>query len=273
MNCKEAKHIDIVKFLAKNGIVPDLIQGVNHWYKSPLRNEKNPSFKVNSYKNLWFDFGLGDGGDIIKLVSLVFHVDYTNALKLLSKDYDPHVNEKRVEDSKVLITDIRVISSFQLVSYIKSRKLNPEIVKEYCQEVSFTLKSKSFYSLGFENNSKGFELRCKYFKGSSSPKDITLIKNNSDKLLVFEGFIDFLSWFSCRLFFTGQHDYLILNTLSFLNKSKLIIKNYREVLLFLDNDNAGKRATSELMGLINCIDMSKNYSEFKDLNDFLINGD
>jgi hypothetical protein len=50
-----------------------------------------------------------------------------------------------------------------------------------------------------------------------------------------------------------------------------LIKEYDEVLLFLDNDEAGKKATAELIGsgLSKCIDMSTGYSEFKDLNDSL----
>ena len=166
----------------------------------------------------------------------------------------------------------RQISSIQLINYLESRKLKLQLAKEYCKEVSFKLNDKNFYAIGFQNESKGYELRCKYFKGSCSPKDVTLIKNNAEKLLLFEGFIDFLSWFSCKLFFTGNHDYLILNTLSFLNKSKTVIKGYTEVLLFLDNDEAGNKATAELIGagLSKCIDMSKGYSEFKDLNDSLV---
>jgi hypothetical protein len=273
MNCNEAKKIDIISFLAKNGINPDYNQGVNYWYKSPLRDENNPSFKVNSYKNLWFDFGIGDGGDIIKLTSLLFKVDSSNALKILSVNhYSSHQKGLYEADSKVLITNVKEISNIQLINYLESRKLNLKLAKEYCKEVSFILNDKNFYALGFQNDSKGYELRCKYFKGSSSPKDVTLIKNNADKLLLFEGFIDFLSWFSCKQFFTGcNHDYLILNTLSFLNKSKTLIKEYNEVLLFLDNDEAGKKATAELIGagLSKCIDMSKGYSEFKDLNDSL----
>ena len=272
MNCNEAKRIDIISFLAKNGINPDYNQGVNYWYKSPLRNENNPSFKVNSYKNLWFDFGIGDGGDIIKLTSLLFKTDSSAALKILSANhYSSHQKDLNNVDSKVLITNVKEISNIQLINYLESRKLNLKLAKEYCKEVSFILNDKNFYALGFQNDSKGYELRCKYFKGSSSPKDVTLIKNNADKLLLFEGFIDFLSWFSCKQFFTGNHDYLILNTLSFLNKSKALIKEYNEVLLFLDNDEAGNKATAELIGagLSTCIDMSKGYSEFKDLNDSL----
>ena len=273
MNCNEAKRIDIISFLARNGINPDYNQGVNYWYKSPLRDEKNPSFKVNSFKNLWFDFGIGDGGDIIKLTSLLFKVDSSNALKILSNNnYSTHQNVLNNEDSKVLITNVKEISSIQLINYLESRKLKLQLAKEYCKEVSFKLNNKNFYAIGFQNESKGYELRCKYFKGSCSPKDVTLIKNNADKLLLFEGFIDFLSWFSCKQFFTGNHDYLILNTLSFLNKSKALIKEYNEVLLFLDNDEAGNKATAELIGasLSKCIDMSKGYSEFKDLNDSLV---
>ncbi|MGA1977463.1 MAG: toprim domain-containing protein [Bacteroidales bacterium] len=274
MNCNEAKRVDIISFLSINGIKPDYNQGVNYWYKSPLRNEKNPSFKVNSFKNLWFDFGIGDGGDIIKLTSLLFKVDSSNALKILSNNhYSNHQKDLNSEDSKMLITNVKEISNIQLINYLESRKLNLQLAKEYCKEVSFKLNDKNFYAIGFQNDSKGYELRCRYFKGSCSPKDVTLIKNNADKLLLFEGFIDFLSWFCCRLFFTGKHDYLILNTLSFLNKSKSVIKGYNEVLLFLDNDEAGNRATAELIGagLSNCIDMSKGYSEYKDLNDSLVN--
>jgi DNA primase len=273
MNCNEAKRIDIISFLAKNGINPDYNQGVNYWYKSPLRNENNPSFKVNSYKNLWFDFGIGDGGDIIKLTSLLFKVDSSNALKILSVNhYSSHQKDSYNADSKVLITNVKEISNIQLINYLESRKLNLNLAKEYCKEVSFKLNDKNFYAIGFQNDSKGYELRCKYFKGSSSPKDMTLYKNNADKLLLFEGFIDFLSWFSCKIFFTGNHDYLILNTLSFLNKSKTLIKEYNEVLLFLDNDEAGNKATAEIIGsgLSKCTDMSKGYSEFKDLNDSLV---
>ena len=273
MNCTEAKKIDVVSFLAKNGIKPDYNHGVNYWYKSPLRNEKNPSFKVNSFKNLWFDFGIGEGGDIIKLTSLLFKVDSSTALKILSDNhYSSHNKDLISEDSKMLITNVKEISNIQLINYLESRKLKLQVAKEYCKEGSFNLNDNNFYAIGFQNDSKGYELRCKYFKGSSTPKDITLIKNNTDKLLLFEGFIDFLSWFSCRLFFTGKHDYLILNTLSFLNKSKSVINGYDEVLLFLDNDEAGKRATAELIGagLSNCTDLSKGYSEFKDLNDSLV---
>ena len=90
---------------------------------------------------------------------------------------------------------------------------------------------------------------------------------------MFEGFIDFLSWLTCNQFSECINDYLILNTLAFLNRSKPVTNTYKEILLFLDNDEAGKRATIELIktGISEFTDMSGGYSEFKDLNDSLIN--
>gem|GEM_PF-4687033 len=38
------------------------------WFHSPTRREKTPSFKVDLNKNLWYDFGIGEGGTLIDLV-------------------------------------------------------------------------------------------------------------------------------------------------------------------------------------------------------------
>ena len=61
MNCAEANQIDMVDYLLSLGYQPQKIRSENHWYISPLRNEKEPSFKVNKTKNVWSDHGLGKG--------------------------------------------------------------------------------------------------------------------------------------------------------------------------------------------------------------------
>ena len=38
------------------GYSPVKQQGNGLWYKSPLREEHEPSFKVNTDRNLWYDF-------------------------------------------------------------------------------------------------------------------------------------------------------------------------------------------------------------------------
>ena len=56
MNIQEAKQIRIADYLQSLGYTPVKQQGSSLWYKSPLREEKDASFKVNTDRNLWFDY-------------------------------------------------------------------------------------------------------------------------------------------------------------------------------------------------------------------------
>lgn len=75
MNIQEAKQIKIADYLQSLGHRPVKQQGANLWYKSPLRNESEASFKVNTTMNSWFDFGVGKGGNIITLASYLYASD------------------------------------------------------------------------------------------------------------------------------------------------------------------------------------------------------
>ena len=67
MNIQETKSIRLVDFLARLGYEPVIERGNSVWYKSSFRTEKEAFFKVDIHKELWYDFGLGKGGDIIIL--------------------------------------------------------------------------------------------------------------------------------------------------------------------------------------------------------------
>ncbi len=62
---QEVKQLDMVEYLEKLGYQPRKIRNNDFWYLSPLRDEKTASFKVNRKLNAWYDFGLGQGGNII----------------------------------------------------------------------------------------------------------------------------------------------------------------------------------------------------------------
>ena len=72
MNIEETKNIRLADYLQSLGYQPIKQQGNNLWYNSPLRAEKEPSFKVNLDRNLWYDFGMGKGGNIIALAQDVY---------------------------------------------------------------------------------------------------------------------------------------------------------------------------------------------------------
>ena len=75
MNTNEAKQIRIEEYLHSLGYDPVRKQGDSLWYKSPFRNEREPSFKVNTERNLWYDFGAGRGGNIIALAQELYASD------------------------------------------------------------------------------------------------------------------------------------------------------------------------------------------------------
>ncbi len=61
------RRIPLADFLARLGHEPVRRSGNELWYRAPYRNERTPSFRVNVAKQLWYDFGLGKGGDIFTL--------------------------------------------------------------------------------------------------------------------------------------------------------------------------------------------------------------
>lgn len=60
-------------------------KGNRLWGK--IRNEKTSSFSINLEKNLWFDFGLHEGGSVIDLVSFIKKVTNSEAIHILAGDY------------------------------------------------------------------------------------------------------------------------------------------------------------------------------------------
>lgn len=71
MNIQEAKAIPLADYL-QSLVFTRQATRCNLWYKSPLRTESEPSFKVNTELNKWFDFGLGKGGNIIDLAEQLY---------------------------------------------------------------------------------------------------------------------------------------------------------------------------------------------------------
>ena len=127
----------------------------------------------------------------------------------------------------------------------------------------------------FENVSGGRELRNRYFKGCRGRKDISYLPwardGPSTECAVFEGFIDYLSALALNII--SGADAIILNSVVNVNKVVPYLKDYATINCYLDNDNAGKTALAELTAIYGSTvtDRTTLYSEFNDLNDFLVN--
>lgn len=284
MRAKEAKTIPIVDYLMREGIQPARFRrGTKEaWYCSPLRaGDSNPSFKVDTELNLWFDHGLARWGDIINLVCELHHATTSRALAILdwtglvttnSSQYNNtwHLPQKSwltqnwlglpfKQDKKTPagekekqgyfeITKISDIKSPALIQYLESRKINRDIARTYLKEIRFKPRNhlQEYFALGWASGD-GFEARSKLFKGFvGTTKDVTRINLADGKSLsIFEGFFDYLAFLSHHNITEFQNSAIILNSTSLRKRALAEIEqfNFSKVYLFLDNDVSGDDCT------------------------------
>ena len=135
------------------------------------------------------------------------------------------------------------------------------------------MNGKTYYGIGFKNDSGGWEIRNPYFKASSSPKDITTFKNGSDEAVVFEGFTDFLSFqFLHKNLPENSQDFVVLNSVSFFERARLFMEQHQLIRLYLDRDAAGQKYCRRALSMsTKYTDESKLYKKHKDLNDWIVN--
>ncbi|MDU1891964.1 MAG: toprim domain-containing protein [Dysgonomonas sp.] len=96
--------------------------------------------------------------------------------------------------------------------------------------------------------------------------------DNTETCLVFEGFMDYLSYLTIKKINKPIVDTVILNSVSNLSKAIDIIKSHSKVYTYLDNDEAGRNATKFFNKTCYAlIDKSVKYANYKDLNEYLCN--
>lgn len=89
--------------------------------------------------------------------------------------------------------------------------------------------------------------------------------------MVFEGFMDFLSYLSLKSNPTPAIDTVVLNSVTNLTKAVPFLQSHRTVHAFLDNDEAGQKTfvrLRESLPSAEVIDQSVFYHSHKDLNDY-----
>jgi len=275
MEIQHIKQIAITDYLQQQGYAPARVQGIHYWYYSPLRNESTPSFKVNTERNQWYDFGSGEHGDIIDLVCALHRCTISETIRLLSgakqvahQEFS-FGGERKISERKLEILSAQPLSNPYLLHYLAARAIPLPVASAYCSEVLFQNMNRTYYAIGFANDALGWEIRNMYFKGCIAPKAITTIKRGTDCLQIFEGFMDFLSWQVLNP--SSSFDAIVLNSLALLPRIKEQIASYREVESFLDNDDAGHKSFAVLKQVFpQIVDGATRYPEHKDLNEWLV---
>jgi hypothetical protein len=291
LNCNQARQIPIVEYLAQCGINPEYIKENNHWYLSPLREEKHASFKVDARLNAWYDHGLGEGGNLIDLGIRLHHCSVEEFLARLSAGsyalffHQPSAVPREfvtpelvrtahvTDEPRISVLEVAPLHSPGLIAYLTGRGIDLTSARWYCREVKFSIKDKTYTAVGFENRSGGYELRNPWFKGSSSPKDITVISShdNAQAVCLVEGFMDFLSLQRLRKITDTPTDIIVLNSVALIGRSIELLSGYQDVYQYLNHDGAGQTAAEKLKQAgIHAIDASSFYQGHNDINAYLL---
>ena len=279
------KRYPIVEYLERKGIKPVRRTPSYALYHSPLREETHPSFKVDTEKNLWIDYGEGRGGSIIDLCMRMEGCTLSEAIRRLGQnapdngtynflnDFVPNNPQPAmaVNGARRLI-EISDTLPPHLQDYLtKERCIDLEKAKPFLKCISYEVRGRRYQAIGFANLSAGYELRDdKTFKGTIAPKDITpIFTDRAESVCIFEGFMDFLSFLSMKEEITNHC--LVMNSVSNVARTIRYLNDLHltHIRAFLDNDEAGRRAVQDFIKAgFHVEDMNIHYKDFKDLNEY-----
>lgn len=310
MNSHQAKQIPLTKILEQLGYSPHHEARGDVWYFSPFRKESEASFKIDTRQNVWFDYGEGAGGNGLDLINYLHYgrkcADGSDVSFVLGKlteltgeyserrDYQTpdlfsrpaSTGSPQKSESTLEVVRVRELRNEALTGYLRERGISLATAHPYVKEIYYKYGGKNYFALCFANDSGGYELRNKYFKGVHGSKDISVIgrKNfaNEKKIdgeqavTVFEGFMDFLS----ALEYHGKPvttPVIVLNSVAMKDRTVEAIKGMEasKVYLYLDNDVAGRELSGyfqQQLQDVAIIDNSDLYAEHKDFNEFLVSG-
>jgi len=287
ISAKEIKEkLTIRDFLNKIGCRPTRTSGAESYYLSIFREEQTPSLTVNEHTGFWYDHGGSNasnikGGSIIEMAMAYWHpVGLSEVLRKLTELFESELKTYTPVarlGGKVMVKNrnyeidqfLPLGNTFGISSYLQSRCIwgvADGEVSELHYHVEANGRRKNFFAVGWQNEIGGWEVRNKYFKGCLGKKAMSFINKDSDALLVFEGYFDYLSY-------KYEHEeidknVLILNSLSFLDKAIERAAGYSSISLYFDHDLAGMTATEKFIrSHPSAKDNSSVYKGFKDYND------
>ena len=293
---KQLHSISIIEIMAHYG--KRLEHTRSGLYYSPFRDERTPSFQIDEAKNTWYDYGTSEGGGLFDFVCKLAGITRGEVYDWLAsfrhmvpeseyKTVIAPLMQRKPQASRIVIDSAsHTFTKDKLIEYALSRAVSKEVLAKYCEEVIYHIDSapdRKFFAIGFKNNSGGYVLRSSISKRCSS-SDITTLDSNgqmsqevtSDKVIVFEGFMDFLSWITDVKQQTPQYDCCILNSVSNVAKALPWIMEHSNIAAFMDNDQAGRETLQKIMDCASegahdvCVyDMARLYEGYNDLNEKL----
>lgn len=132
--------------------------------------------KVDYDKNLWIDYGAGEGGTLIDLVMRMEWCDAGTVMRLLEQQIGGATTFSFQEDCpalpertpSIIVEDVLPLEIPALLFYLMERGIDLDTARAHCSEVHYRVADKPYFAVGFRNDTGGWELRNRYFKGCTS---------------------------------------------------------------------------------------------------------
>lgn len=260
------KRMDLISYLESMGFRPDWRRGDKAMFFSPLREEQNPSFYVQRFNDYWTwkDWGTGESGDIINFVELYYGINFTEAVERLGVSppahFTPSLDNLRCDPRKDSVDWVREF-------YRKGILMNQnkiEIVRSYflkrgvryysemkCILVNDRKENRTYIGIPvpFPLKMRGLELRQVDgdLRKTWGRKTLWLLKRDPLRILIAESVLDALS----GEILLGDETITLCSLNGVCNVGQLedmfIQYGPKEVLLALDADEAGQKATQEAL--------------------------
>ncbi len=250
------------------------------------RDENTASISIQQKNGrwLWKDFGSGQGGSWIDLVMAVNNLNYSDAIKFLNNIENAEIKENfsfgcqekkefKPNGIEIEITGIDTeITDDRLINYLHSRAISfmPDWLKQINYSVVKNNKAYLNSAVGIKNSAGGYSVRNPKIKMNIGKSAYSLFLNNSDSkneiIFVTEGLFDGLT--IAEKMRNRLYDLIILNSVKNLNNKVIeILSSYKNIVLSLDNDIAGKETENKIILQIKNIPIHKLTFKAKDLNE------
>ncbi len=282
----------IAKLLLALGARPGHYKNTFH---SPFRQDKDASLHIDPERNVWFDHGAGVGGGNIDLVMKCRYctareaAEFILSLPLADKMQFPVPEEgisQKPKPKANRVISIRELQGKYLLDYVASRGIPANLAARYCKAVVIRGNSlrKTYDVIGFPNNVGGYSLKSPSGFKSTTKGGITTINTEgefseiatSERVTVFEGVFDFLSWLANDRDVVPSTDVVVLNSVANVKRAVPYLRLHRTIICCLDNDDAGRAAFETIKSLSQymsdpiVIDGSLFYEGYNDVNDWWI---
>lgn len=275
--------VDYFFFLANQGKLNFLKKSGNEYYFE----DKDRKVSVN--EKGYFDHKSGTGGQKIKAVMEFEKIDWYKSMAYMSAFVGVDMSEsyknireeiKDLPETSFLINAILKPNNLDLIKYFNGRGISTETLKKYTKQVHFQFGQKFSFGIGIKNITNGWDIRNSIGKTKLDKSNFSEV-GNGNKLAVFEGLTDMLSFVEALETDIKREKYKLICLNSVVNVDKFIEKYQdftEKIEIFLDAGKAADTATDKILTYFKDqaidrradLNINEHSDSYKDLNNLLL---